>query len=114
MGAILRSGAWTSNCRGFFCCGAQALGPLGSAVALYWAQLPCSMWNLPGLGMESVSPALAGGFLSTVPSGKSRDRMSSVLALVSGSQWGRVVPQRTFGGSHIHGIWGVGAGYAAR
>ena len=29
------------------------------------------MWNLPGLGIKLVSPALAGRFLSTVPSGKS-------------------------------------------
>ena len=28
------------------------------------------MWDLPGLGIEPVSPALAGGFLSTVPPGK--------------------------------------------
>ena len=25
------------------------------------------MWNLPGSGLESVSPALAGGFLTTAP-----------------------------------------------
>ena len=29
------------------------------------------MWSLPGPGMELVSPALAGTFLSTVPQGKS-------------------------------------------
>ena len=29
------------------------------------------MWNLPGLGIEPVSPALAGGLFSTVPAGKS-------------------------------------------
>ena len=29
------------------------------------------MWDLPGPGLESVSPALAGGFLTTVPPGKS-------------------------------------------
>ena len=29
------------------------------------------MWSLPGLGIKLVSPALAGRFLSTVPSGKS-------------------------------------------
>ena len=34
------------------------------------AQLPLSMWNLPGRGMEPMSPALAGGFLSTAPPGK--------------------------------------------
>ena len=29
------------------------------------------MWNLPGPGMEPVSPALAGGFQSAAPPGKS-------------------------------------------
>ena len=29
------------------------------------------MWDLPGPGIEPVSPALAGGFLTTVPLGKS-------------------------------------------
>ena len=29
------------------------------------------MWNLPGWGLEPVSPALAGGFLTTTPPGKS-------------------------------------------
>ena len=28
------------------------------------------MWDLPGPGIEAVSPALAGGFLTTVPPGK--------------------------------------------
>ena len=28
------------------------------------------MWDLPGPGLEPVSPALAGGFLTTAPSGK--------------------------------------------
>ena len=28
------------------------------------------MWDLPGPGLEPVSPALAGGFLTTVPPGK--------------------------------------------
>ena len=28
------------------------------------------MWDLPGPGMEPVSPALAGGFLTTAPPGK--------------------------------------------
>ena len=39
---------------GFSSCGTQA-------------QLPCSMWNLPRPEIEPVSPTLAGGFLSTVP-----------------------------------------------
>ena len=29
------------------------------------------MWDLPGPGMEPASPALAGGFLTTAPPGKS-------------------------------------------
>ena len=29
------------------------------------------MWHLPGPGIEPVSPALAGGFLTTAPPGKS-------------------------------------------
>ena len=29
------------------------------------------MWDLPGAGLELASPALAGGFLTTVPPGKS-------------------------------------------
>ena len=28
------------------------------------------MWDLPGLGLKPVSPALAGGFLTTAPPGK--------------------------------------------
>ena len=34
------------------------------------AQLPRGMWDLPGPGIEPVSPALAGGFLTTAPPGK--------------------------------------------
>ena len=35
-----------------------------------WAQLLRGMWDLPGPGLEPVSPALAGGFLTTAPPGK--------------------------------------------
>ena len=28
------------------------------------------MWDLPGPGLEPMSPALAGGFLTTAPPGK--------------------------------------------
>ena len=34
------------------------------------AQLLLGMWDLPGPGLESVSPALASGFLTTAPPGK--------------------------------------------
>ena len=30
------------------------------------------MWDLPGPGLEPLSPALAGGFLTTAPPGKSQ------------------------------------------
>ena len=36
-----------------------------------WAQMPHSMWNLPGSGIEYMSPALTGGFLTTGLPGKS-------------------------------------------
>ena len=35
-----------------------------------WAQSLPGMWDLPGPGIEPVSPALAGRFLTTGPSGK--------------------------------------------
>ena len=35
-------------------------------------QLPCGLWDLPRPGMEAISPALAGRFLSTTPQGKSQ------------------------------------------
>ena len=34
------------------------------------AQLLCGIWDLPVPGLEPVSPALAGGFLTTAPPGK--------------------------------------------
>ena len=34
------------------------------------ASLLCGMWNLPRPGIESMSPALAGGFFITEPPGK--------------------------------------------
>ena len=36
-----------------------------------WASLPRGLWNLSGVGIELVSPALAGRFLTPRPSGKS-------------------------------------------
>ena len=35
-------------------------------------QLPCGMWDLPRAGIEPVSPALAGGFLTPGPPGRSQ------------------------------------------
>ena len=79
----------SSHCGGFLCCGARALGARASVVVACRlgscgsralehrlsscgarAQLLRGMWDLPGPGLEPVSPALAGGFLITAPPGK--------------------------------------------
>ena len=46
------------------------------------------MWDLPGPGLEPVSPALAGGFLSTVPPGKPKPAFSykSLLSLAAAQE----------------------------
>ena len=54
---------------GFSSCGSRALECRLSSCGAR-AQLLHSMWDLPGLGIEPVSPALAGRFLSTAPPGK--------------------------------------------
>ena len=76
-GATLCCGAQASHCSGFFCCGAvlqarrlQQLWLVGSRAQAQ--QLLRGMWDLPRPGLEPVSPALAGGFLTTAPSGKPR------------------------------------------
>ena len=80
-GATLRCGAQASHCSGFACCGAWAQGTQAQQFGMgalerrlsscsTWAQLFCGMWDLPGPGLEPMSPALAGGFLSTAPPGK--------------------------------------------
>ena len=57
---------------------AQPLGVWAAVVAAHkhsgsgaWAWSLHGMWNLPGPEIEPMSPALAGGYLSTVPSRKS-------------------------------------------
>ena len=89
VGATLRCGTWASHCGGFFCCGAQALGVRASVVPACrlnscgsqalehrlsscgaQAQLLHGMWDLPGPGLETVSPALTGRLLTTAPPGK--------------------------------------------
>ena len=88
-GPTLRCGAQASRCGGFSCCGARALGAWASVVVAHMlsscgslalerrlsscgarALLLRSMWDLPGPGLEPVSPAMAGRFLTTVPLGK--------------------------------------------
>ena len=50
---------------------ARRLWSMQASVVAAWAQLLLSMWNLPRPGVEPVSLALAGTFLSTAPLGKS-------------------------------------------
>ena len=71
-------GAWASHCSGFSCCRTGTLGAWASVVVARGlsscgtgAELLCGMWDLPGPGIEPVSPALAGGFLTAAPPGKS-------------------------------------------
>ena len=89
-GSTLNCGVRASHCGGFSCCGAQALGAQASVVVARGlsscglralehrlsncgsrAQLLHSLWDLPRPGLEPVSPALAGRFLTTPPPGKS-------------------------------------------
>ena len=90
MGATLCCVAWASHYGGSSCCRARALGAWASVVVVRglsscgsWApehrlsscgtraQLLHGMWDPPGPGLEPVSSALAGRFLTTVPPGKS-------------------------------------------
>ena len=73
----LRCSARAFHCGGFSCCRSWALGVWASVVVACGlsscgsrASLLCSMWDRPGPGLEPMSPALAGGFLTTVPPGK--------------------------------------------
>ena len=52
------------------CFRAWALGMWASVVMAHGLSLLHSMWDLPGPGLEPMSPALAGGFLTTAPPGK--------------------------------------------
>ena len=58
--------------RGFSCCRSQALGPTGFGRCRTRTQLfLCGTWDLPRPGVEPVSPALTGRFLTTRPARKS-------------------------------------------
>ena len=88
-GATLHCGARAPHCGGFPCCRARAPGAQASIDVARglsscglralerrlssWgaqAQLLHGMWDLPGPGLEPMSPALAGGLLTTAPPGK--------------------------------------------
>ena len=83
MGATLHCIVLASHCGGFSCYGAQALESAGFSSRSLWslgcglsscagASLLRGMCNRPGPGTEPVSPALAGGFLTFGPVGKSQ------------------------------------------
>ena len=80
-GLLSSCGAWVFHC-GSLSCAARALGHSGfgsrssgapahrlnSCGAYTWSL--CGMWDLPRLGIEPVSPALAGRFFTTESPGK--------------------------------------------
>ena len=63
---------------GFSSCGSWALEPRLSSCGAR-AQLLHGMWDLPRPGLKPVSPALAGGSLTTAPPGKAPFRYSFLV-----------------------------------
>ena len=57
-------GEQASHCSGSSCCRARALELLGFSSCGSWASLSQDKWDLRRLGIEPMSPALAGGFLN--------------------------------------------------
>ena len=51
------------------------------------AQLLRGMWDPPGLGIEPLSPALAGGLPTTVPPGKSLFMDFLMMAILTCMRW---------------------------
>ena len=87
-GLLFSCRARAPHCTGFFCSGARAQGIRASVVAAHGLRSPGSWalehrltgygtraysllgkWDRPGLGIEPVSPALAGGLFATEPPG---------------------------------------------
>lgn len=75
------------------------------------------MWDLPGSGVKSVPPALAGGFLSTEPPGKSRKAWLLTWHVLQPPRDSLCPPARPtgglkarLGGSTTHSHWEVGFG----
>ena len=64
-GLLSSDAAWDSHCGGFSCCGAWALGCAGFSSCAALAELPLGTWDLPGPGIELVSSALQGRFLTS-------------------------------------------------
>ena len=73
---VVESGGLLSSCSSWSHCGiscfrAQDLGFMGSVVVTYELSCSAACGDFPGPGIEPVSCALAGGFLTTGPPGKS-------------------------------------------
>ena len=64
-------GAWASHCRGFSCCGAWGPGTQASVVAACGLSCSEACDIFLDQGIKLMTPALAGGFLTTGPPGKS-------------------------------------------
>ena len=96
--ATLPCGVQPSHCGGFSCFRAWALGTWASVVVARRlsssgsltlgrrlsscgarAQWLRCMWDLPGPGLESVFPALAGGFLTAEPPGKPSNTLILII-----------------------------------
>ena len=89
---------------GFACCRARALECQLSSWGVC-TELSCGMWDLPGSGIEPVSPALAGGFLITRPPGKTFSLSSFLLSCPNSYQPEKI----TSAGSktQMSGLWNV-------
>ena len=61
----------TSSCSGFSCSWSTGSGHMGFISCGVHGYLLRDMWNIPGAGIELMSPALAGRFLYTEPQGSS-------------------------------------------
>ena len=70
VGTALHFGVWASPCGGFSCCISQALECRLSSCGS-WVWLLCSVLNLPGPGVEPVSPGLGAQSLNPRPPGES-------------------------------------------
>ena len=71
-GPLSRGGAPAFHCTGFFYLfGAWAVRGMGSVVLVHRLNCPWGMWILPGPGIEPMSVALEGKFLTSRPPGKS-------------------------------------------
>ena len=89
-GLLSCCGERASHWGGFSVCRTWALGTQASFIVACglsswgtWAYLPHSTWNLPRPGIEPVSPALAGGFLSHGPPGNSHTELLTMMTVIS-------------------------------